>query len=184
MSMLLAAMPDSVSRDMVSGRCLTAVNMLFRLYTMYQPGGAAERNFLLRQLTDLKVGASPGDILSSVKTWRRWMRRAEELSITLPDSLVLSTALTRMSEALAKCGGTQVSYRIASMRQELSIDLRPTMMAVRDMAEYLEAEAEELSLLIGRGSLDDSCARLCGWAYPGLHRFWAHNLWKSMADFS
>ena len=69
-SMLLAAMPDSVSRDMVSGRCLTAVNMLFRLYTMYQPGGAAERNFLLRQLTDLKVGASPSDILSSVKTWR------------------------------------------------------------------------------------------------------------------
>ena len=81
------------------------------------------------------------------------MRRAEELSITLPDSLVLSTALTRMSEALAKCGGTQVSYRIASMRQELSIDLRPTMMAVRDMAEYLEAEAEELSLLIGGGSV-------------------------------
>ena len=75
------------------------------------------------------------------------MGRAAELRLALPDPVVLSSVLGRMADALAKVGGLQVGYRISAVRQELMVDTRPTMEAVRDYAEVLQAEAEELALV-------------------------------------
>ena len=69
------------------------------------------------------------------------------IRLALPDPVVLSSVLGRMADALAKVGGLQVGYRISAVRQELMVDTRPTMEAVRDYAEVLQAEAEELALV-------------------------------------
>ena len=42
--------------------------------------------------------------------------------------------------------GAQASFRISSVRQELQIDIRPQIGKIKQFAEYLQAEAEELLL--------------------------------------
>ena len=42
--------------------------------------------------------------------------------------------------------GAQASFRISSVWQELQIDIRPQIGKIKQLAEYLQAEAEELSL--------------------------------------
>ena len=52
-----------------------------------------------------------------------------------------------MADALSKHGGAQVGYRLASARQELQVDRQPSLPAVKDYAEFLQAEAEDLALM-------------------------------------
>ena len=49
----------------------------------------------------------------------------------------------RFADALGKLGGTQLAYRVASVRQELGVDIRPIAPSI------VQSEAEELSLGIG-----------------------------------
>ena len=41
-AMLLGALPDSIRRDLISGRQLSVVHILYRLHIAYQPGGSRE----------------------------------------------------------------------------------------------------------------------------------------------
>ena len=75
------------------------------------------------------------------------MARALELKVAIPDPLILMQVLGKMSDAVGKLGGAQVSYRLASVRQELQVDPRPLLPAVQEYAEFLQAEAEDLSLM-------------------------------------
>ena len=87
--MLLGSLPEALRRDIVGARNVSMVSILYRLFVVFQPGGGAERSALLKNLTDLKPGSSVADVLSSIRLWRRWISRAEELRLTIPDSLVL-----------------------------------------------------------------------------------------------
>ena len=62
-SMLLAAVPDGIRRDIISSRRMSSINVMFRLYQIYQPGGQSERGTLLRNLADTKVGTSNAEAL-------------------------------------------------------------------------------------------------------------------------
>ena len=145
-SMLLATLPDQIRRDIVAGRAVSTVLILYKLHTIYQPGGAGERGSLLKSLTEVKPGATTADILASIRIWRRWMMRALELGVSIPDSLILVQVLTKFADAIAKVGGSQVAYRVASVRQELQIDHRANLHSVMEWSEFLQAECEELSL--------------------------------------
>lgn len=147
-SMLLAALPDQLRREVVAARKLSATTIMYRLYTAYQPGGGSERASLLKYLTDMKVSAGLGEILQAIRLWRRWLARAEELHVVLPDGLVLMQTLTKVSEQLSKQGG-QTAFRLASARQELGVDVKPVIEAVKEYAEFLQAEAEDLALMSG-----------------------------------
>ena len=57
--------------------------------------------------------------------------------------------LYRFADALGRPGGTQLAYWVASVRQELGVDTRPGAGSIEQYAEYLQSEAEELSLGIG-----------------------------------
>ena len=57
--------------------------------------------------------------------------------------------LHRFADALGRLGGTQLAYWVASVRQELGVDIRPGAVSIEQYAEYLQSEAEELSLGIG-----------------------------------
>ena len=105
-----------------------------------------EKAALLKQVTEPKIGSSVADLLGGLRQWRRLLGRAAELRLALPDPIVLATVLGRMADSLVKHGGHQMGYRISGVRQELMVDIRPTMEAIRDFAEVLQAEAEELAL--------------------------------------
>ena len=126
-STLLAALPDPVRRDIVAIRKVATQAILYKLFTIYQPGGNAERGNLLRSLTEVKCGHSIRDTLSAIRMWRRWLCRAEELHIGILDSMVLIQALSKIAENLTKQGGSQVGFRVAAARQELEVDRRPTL---------------------------------------------------------
>ena len=72
-STLLAALPEPVRRDIVASRRVATQAILYKLFTIYQPGGNA------CSLTEVKCGSSIQDTLSAVRKWRRWLCRAEEL---------------------------------------------------------------------------------------------------------
>eukprot|EP00435_Cladocopium_sp_Y103_P011570 s102_g3.t1 len=104
-SMLLAAAPEPVKRDLVATRTLSSTGILFRFYTVYQPGGGSEKAALLRQITEPKIGSSVADLLTGLRSWRRLLGRANELRLALPDPVVLSGILGRMADALGRAGG-------------------------------------------------------------------------------
>ena len=58
---------------------------------------------------------------------------------------MLIAVLGKIAEVVGKTGA-QASFRISSVRQELQIDIRPQIGKIKQFAEYLQAEAEELSL--------------------------------------
>ena len=147
--MLLKCIPELIKQDLIASRTMTVTGIMYRLWTIFQPGGSSERVSILKQLTEPKVGASAPDLLGGLRRWRRLMSRSLELNLALPDPIILSGVLHRFADALGKLGGTQLAYRVASVRQELGVDIRPGAVSIEQYAEYLQSEAEELSLGIG-----------------------------------
>ena len=110
MTILLGVLPDQVRRDVIASRKVSCLGILFRLYTIFQPGGSAERTALLKSITELKVGHGVADVLSGIRQWRRWIQHAQDLGLTTPDPLVLVQVLNRVTEALGRHGGAQGAY--------------------------------------------------------------------------
>ena len=135
-SMLLGILPEALRRDIVGARNVSTVSILYRLFVVYQPGGGAERTSLLKSLTEVRVGTTVHDVLGTIRLWRRWVARALELKGAIPDPLILMQVLGKMSDAVGKLGGAQVSYRLASVRQELQVDQRPLLLAVQEYSEF------------------------------------------------
>ena len=135
--MLLKCIPEIIKQDLIASRTMTATGIMYRLWTIFQPGGSSERVSILRQLTEPKVTGSASDLLAGLRPWRRLMSRSIELNLALPDPIILGGVLHRFAGALGKLGGTQVSYRVASVRQELAVDVRPVALLIEQYVEYL-----------------------------------------------
>jgi len=145
LAMLLQSLPDKLRGEMVAARKLTTPQLMFKLFCMFQPGGQAERSSLLQLLTEFKGNGNPQEMASAMRQWLRWLDRSEELGLVLPDPMVLAGVLGRTSDSMSKLG-SQVAFRLSSTRQKLTIDGRPSLGDVKVFAEYLLAEAEDLSL--------------------------------------
>ena len=81
------------------------------------------------------------DVLNWVRTWRRYVGRARELGVTLPDALVLVGVLQQGSEFLSQ-RSPQVAYQLNMIRQQLGLDQQPNTGNVMTSSEHLQAEAE------------------------------------------
>ena len=73
---------------------------------------------------------------ASIRKWKRWAVRAEELHLVLPDPLIMAGVVARVSDAFR---GAQTGYRLSISRQQLGIDLRPDMPGIRTFSELLQA---------------------------------------------
>ena len=73
----------------MSQREVGSVSIVFKVLRVYQPGGLGERTTLLKQLVDQKVPGLLGEWLSSLRAWRRWLTRVQELGIQPPDPVLL-----------------------------------------------------------------------------------------------
>ena len=147
-TMLLAAIPDQIRRELISSRKLQSTEILYTLLCRFQPGGVHEKTSLLKDLTENRLGANANihELLQTLRVWRRNMGRSAELNVQLPDPLILVGVLGRWSDHLGRLGGPQTVYRMSSLRQDLQLDFIPTNDKVADFAEALQAEAEQLSL--------------------------------------
>eukprot|EP00435_Cladocopium_sp_Y103_P005472 s1608_g1.t2 len=142
-SMLLGALPEGLKSEVLASRSTNTVEILYRIYTRYQPGGLGEKALLLRQLVDGKTPNSASEFLEQVRNWKRNLRRAQELNVATPDPTLLIGALDKMSSAIIKTS-TQMAFRLNSTRAQLMVDINPTLASVTNYADAVMAEAEGL----------------------------------------
>ena len=90
---------------------------------------------------DQKVPGPLGEWLSSLRAWRRWLTRVQELGIQPPDPVLLLATLDRFAASLAK-QSTQVAFRLQVTRAALRVDVAPTENGIQQFAESLMAEGE------------------------------------------
>lgn len=168
--MLLGAVPDTIKEEIISSRKLTTDQVLYKLYVTYQPGGASERTKLLQCITDAKCGSALSDVVEWIRLWRRYVQRATELQIVLPDGLVLLGALSKCTDHLSG-KSPQVAYRLNLIRQHLAVDQLPTAEKILSYAEHLQAEAEELMLASNARNPSAIRAAALGLVTPpGIHQ--------------
>ena len=74
----------------------STVSLLFRLMTLYQPGGEAERTRILANLQSPPEEGEPQKVVEALRAWDRWLRRCKELSLATPDPTILSQGLSKM----------------------------------------------------------------------------------------
>ena len=65
------------------------LKIVSKLMTLYQPGGTQEKMVVLRQLEDPGEQPNPGAAAGALRKWIRWLRRAEDISLSLPDPTIL-----------------------------------------------------------------------------------------------
>ena len=114
-SMLLSALPEGLKGGVLATRSTNTVEILFRVFTRYQPGGLGEKALLLRQLVDGKTPGNASEFLEQVRGWKRNLRRAQELNVATPDPTLLIGALDKMSSSIIKTS-TQMAFRLNSTR--------------------------------------------------------------------
>ena len=137
--MLLGAIPDPIKEEVISSRKLSTDQVLYKLCITFQPGGASERTKLLQCLTDSRCGSNVSEVLDWVRTWRRYVQRARELQVTLPDGLVLLGVLSKCTDVLSG-KSPQVAYRLNMIRQQLNLDQLPTAETILSYSEHLQAK--------------------------------------------
>eukprot|EP00439_Symbiodinium_sp_Y106_P008027 s10981_g1.t1 len=102
--MMLQAMTESVRTEMVA-RAITRspVALLFRLCTMYQPGGESEKAYILQYLVSPPKAQQATELVTVLRQWERLLLRADNLNIAKPDPSLLVRGLNNLvSEVWAK----------------------------------------------------------------------------------
>ncbi|CAE7467875.1 unnamed protein product [Symbiodinium sp. KB8] len=100
-SMLLAALDSTVRADLVMRKSTqSATGILYRVLTLYQPGGENEKRLVLDQLQSPSACADPAKAAKSLRDWERWLRRAKDIGVTTPDATVLARALSNIMKGV------------------------------------------------------------------------------------
>ena len=108
-TLLLAAVEDIVKQDLVARQVTkSAIRILYRLFVIYQPGGANERAVVLQRVQGAVSYDMVQKALESVRNWPRWVRRCKAMAMAVPDPTVLAKALASR-EAVPSCWRTTLT---------------------------------------------------------------------------
>ena len=146
-SMILTSMGDELKADAVAQRITQSVpRMVFRLFTVFQPGGSAERQDLLQRLQsprDSMKGESVEDALRVLQAWPRWVARCASMKMTPPDPQVLARGLMDLTSAFIN-SSPDAAFRTSMLRTSLRLDAQPDLEQVTSYQRHLQAELETL----------------------------------------
>ena len=142
--MLLSALPTEVKSEMVTKKCTgSSTSLVYKLLTMYRPGGEQEKTLLLEQLTTPEGVATPDLAVQALRKWGRWFSRAKDLTVTVPDPVLMVKGLaTIVGPVLTK--NQDAWLRTTMMRNRLQLDSNPTESTTLDYHRHLQAEMELL----------------------------------------
>ena len=144
--MLLKAIPSAEQQELVTDRALSSTAILYKLMVRFQPGGAGEKQILLKQLTCMPKATTIQEVAAGIRNWRRHFGRAEEVQAVLPDGILLLKALDEPLQKIASMD-PQAAFRLSQSRMQLQLDERPDHRNLWSFSQCLLAEAETLSLL-------------------------------------
>ena len=142
-SMLLSALDESIRADLVSRRSTQSTSqILYRILTLYQPGGEGEKKLILDKLQCPVKQDDPAKAAQALREWERWHRRAADIGVAVPDATVLSRALTTLMQGVLD-GYPEAAFRTSLIRNSLKLDTRPTSENVAAFHRHLLQEAKE-----------------------------------------
>ena len=142
-TLLLMAVPEPQREELISSKRLTALSIICQLLVIYQPGGLAEKELILRSLEQPPESANLSEAVQNLRKWSRWRRRAADLRISEPDPFLLLKGLNRMIEKPLELN-RDLSFRISLARSTLQVDSTPTSTSVASFALHLIAEFEQV----------------------------------------
>ena len=140
-SLLLAAVPQSIRDDVVTNRWLSSASILFRVLCLFQPGGSTERSHLLSQLVSPSTCGSFGEAIKGLRKWQQGLQRAGEIHATLPDASLLLRGVDNSTSALL-AAHPMIGFRVNAFRHQLAIDYNPTVASVVQLVRLIQAECE------------------------------------------
>ena len=120
-------------------------SLLFRLLTLYQPGGQQEKVTLLQGLQQPKSEQNAVDAVKSLRAWARWLRRCKELEVAAPDPSLLMRGLSLITRAVLE-KEPEVSFRTSLVKSHLQVDTKPSYETVEKFYHHLLAECETLAI--------------------------------------
>ena len=144
-ALMMQAFVESVRSDLIARRASqSAVMILFRLYTSYQPGGAGERSVVLQQLQGTEP---PGDLnacLKALRHWPRWLQRCKDLNMVTPDGSLLARGLTATAAPFLSENPDAV-FRTQLVRSTYRVDGQPKLEDIIHYHQHLQAEIENIA---------------------------------------
>ena len=144
-SLLLAAVPQSIRDDVVTNRWLSSAAILFRVLCLFQPGGSSERSHLLSQLVSPAVCKSFTEAIKGLRTWQQGLQKAGEIQATLPDPSLLLRGVDSATASLLSAH-PMIGFRVNAFRHQLAIDYNPTVATVVQLVRLIQAECEAASI--------------------------------------
>ena len=143
--MLMDALDPVVKADLIARKANhSASQILFRLYTTYQPGGTGERTLVLSNLQNPQVIHDATAGVAALRDWGRWYQRCIDFGMNLPDPMVLVGALNSMTKPVIS-KDAEVTWRTEMVKSTLQLHARPTAEAVTSYHRHLLAEFEALA---------------------------------------
>ena len=155
-ALMMQSFAEVVKADLIARRSTqSAVMVLFRLYTTYQPGGAAERAVVLRHLQGNDPPADVAACLDALRSWPRWLQRCKDMNMTVPDGSILARSLTTTANNFLGENQDAV-FRTQLVRSTYRIDVQPKIEDVVRYQQHLQAEI--VNIVISKTTSSGSAA--------------------------
>ena len=152
--MLLAAMCKPAKDEVITHRISTVPSLLYRLFVLYQPGGSAERGTILRHLEGHSAGNDVYQCITALRKWRRYLQRAEDIGISVPDGSVLLKGVEAIT-AQALEALPDVKFRVALAKNDLQLHSRPEADSVIRYSNAIMAELQTAAPVRRTGSTSE-----------------------------
>ena len=149
--MLMKSIPDSAKQEVIASRQMTTVSIIFRLLTIFQPGGMRERGILLSYLNSPGVASTPEEGVAMLRKWGRWISRARGMGASLPDASLLMAGLDQLSSQVLG-SYPSIAFRLNLIRTEYRLDHVPEHDTVSLFARSIQSELEQAVISPHQGS--------------------------------
>ncbi|CAE7520995.1 RE1 [Symbiodinium sp. CCMP2456] len=143
MALLLAAMNPSIKAEITMMRIDKVKSCLFKLFTIYAPGGASERASLIKQLEHIQPQNNVVEMIAALHKWKKLIGRAAEMGVSLPDGSVLLVALEAAIKNLTE-NNKDISFKLNMAKSELGLPYKPALSAVLTYADHVIAELQQV----------------------------------------
>ena len=142
MTLLLGSMTKTMKDDIITHRVDNVPSLLYRMFVIYQPGGASERASILKHLEGTSAGDNIHDTVQALRRWRRYVQRAEEMGVAVPDASIL---LRSVELIIAKTldVNSDIRFRLSLIKNELQLQSRPTQESVIKYHSHALAELQQ-----------------------------------------
>ena len=144
-TLILQALPEGVREELVAARRLSVFGVLTYLLLVYCPGGAQEKQTLLRNLEELGEIQNMAEAPAAIRRWMRWMEEAHRRSWAIsPDPTILLKGLNRMTKKLLE-GHRELQLSVSLIRSTFLVAKAPSKENIEQLAHHILSEVDQLA---------------------------------------